>query len=466
MKVTRLKATKVHGYLPIEVEFFPDLTFLTGLNGSGKTSALRLLMALLTPNIAELASIVFAEAEVNVADNGQNIVVKASRRPEGIALQTTATDGILEVGTSELELFLEVKRREELRSPIQERWLSSPVYQSIRKMSTPMFLGLDRRFFAPGAISEDLDEVRRREYMARRYWPEDPAVRGTAVSASLIEVNYLVVTRVQEIRASQEQLDETLRAQFFTKAFEYKPSDVLGKGTRFPSRTELDKYREQLTKIERAAEGVKIPVPAIQAALTHFFERMSKVVDSLEKSAKTKKSKKSKKDSMRTTENVRPESFPNDYVEWIVNKPQADKILEHLRLLGEYIENRNSLRNPINRFLSLVNEFLSQTKKKAEVAANGQLTVLLDGSTEPRPITALSSGERQLLVMLAHLSLNPSLEGSGVFIVDEPELSLHIDWQEKFVDAIREANPNVQLILATHSPAIILDRVDSCRSMS
>jgi energy-coupling factor transporter ATP-binding protein EcfA2 len=464
MKVTRLKATNVHGYLPIDVELFSDLTFLIGLNGSGKTSALRLLMALLTPNIAELASITFSEAEVTVADDGQNIVVKASRSPEGIKLQTTAVDGVLEVDTSELELFLEVKRREELRSPIQERWLSSPVYQSIRKMSTPMFLGLDRRFFAPGVISEDMDDARRREYMVRRYWPEDPAGRGTAAPASLIEVNYLVVTRVQEIRASQEQLDEKLRAQFFTKAFEYKPSDVLGKGARLPSRVELDRYREQLTKIEEAAEGVKIPVPAIRDALTHFFERMSKVVDSLEKSAKEKETK---KDLKRPTKKARPEPFPDrDYVEWIINKPQADKILEHLRLLDEYIEDRNSLRNPIHRFLSLVNGFLSQTKKLAEVASNGQLTVLLDGSIEPRPITALSSGERQLLVMLAHLSLNPSLKGSGVFIVDEPELSLHIDWQEKFVDAIREANPNVQLILATHSPAIILDRVDSCRSMS
>lgn len=81
MKVTQLKATNVHGYLPIDVEFFSDLTFLTGLNGSGKTSALRLLMALLTPNIAELASITFSEAEVTVADNGQNIVVKAFRSP-------------------------------------------------------------------------------------------------------------------------------------------------------------------------------------------------------------------------------------------------------------------------------------------------------------------------------------------------------------------------------------------------
>lgn len=465
MRISRLRATNVHGYLPIELEFFDDLTFLTGLNGSGKTSALRLLMALLTPNIAELGAIGFSEAEVTVSENDNEVVIKATKTQIGIALETTACQGILDVSSSELDLFMEARRREEIRSPIQERWLSSPVLQAIRKMSTPMFLGLDRRFYASGVLSEEMDEIRRREYMARRYWPDEPSVRGSSQSASLVEVNYLVVTRMQEIRASQEQLDENLRAQFFTKAFEYKPSEIWNKGTRSPSRTELDRYRGQLAKIERAAEGVKIPVPAIQAALTHFFERMSKVVDSLERTAK---SKKVKKETKKTTEKVKPEtSFPDrDYLDWIINKPQADKIVEHLRLLDEYIENRDALRSQVNKFLSLVNGFLSQTKKKVAVSGNDQLTVAVDDSIGTRSITALSSGERQLLVMLAHLSLNPNLEGSGVFIVDEPELSLHIDWQEKFVVAVREANPNVQLILATHSPAIILDRTESCRSMS
>src|ERR1022692_3188137 len=113
MKITKLHATNVHGYLPIEAEFFGDLTFLTGLNGSGKTSALRLLMALLTPNINELGAITFSEAAVTVSDNGQDVVVSATKTPKGIQLQTTATDGTLNVGSSELELLIEAKRRDE-----------------------------------------------------------------------------------------------------------------------------------------------------------------------------------------------------------------------------------------------------------------------------------------------------------------------------------------------------------------
>lgn len=463
MKITKLHAEQVHGYLPINVAFFDDLTFLTGLNGSGKTSALRLLMALLTPNLNELGAIEFSLAQVTVMDGEDEVVVTATKNEEGIKLEISSFPGQLSIGRSELELLREVKRGDDSRPQIREIYQSNSVIATIAKMSTPMFLGLDRRFFVPGSTTEDLDDIRRREYMARRSWPDDPALRGVAAVASLVEVNYLVVTRMQEIRAAQEKLDERLRRQFFTKAFEYKPSDVLGTGAKLPSRSEIEKYRQQLAKIEQAAEGDKIPVPEIQAALTHFFERMSLVVASLEKSVSTPKNKKdSKKIQVRL-----PEPITNkNYIEWVINRPQADRIIEHLGMLNEYIESRKSLRNPIDRFKMLVNDFLTQTNKTVEVASSGQLTVQVNGNPEARPISALSSGERQLLVMLAHLSLNPNLAGSGVFIVDEPELSLHIDWQEKFVDAVRKANPNVQLILATHSPAIILDHVEACRTLS
>jgi hypothetical protein len=72
--------------------------------------------------------------------------------------------------------------------------------------------------------------------MARRFWQGDLSFKTTS-SASLLDVNYLVMTRMQEIRASQEQLDEKLRGKFFTNAFEYKPSDILGMKVKLPSRS-------------------------------------------------------------------------------------------------------------------------------------------------------------------------------------------------------------------------------------
>ena len=44
-----------------------------------------------------------------------------------------------------------------------------------------------------------------------------------------------------------------------------------------------------------------------------------------------------------------------------------------------------------------------------------------------------------------------------VLFMDEPEVSLHIDWQQRLIDLILTLNPNVQIILTTHSPAVVMN---------
>lgn len=471
MKITRLRAEKVHGYLPFDIVFYPDLTFMTGLNGSGKTSALRLLMALLTPNLEEFALIEFSIAAVTVEDKGERIEILAVKNSGELSL-SVSNDKLI-ISSSELQLLSEMRRRDEsTRNPVFEKVTSHKVFQYIKTLSTPMFLGIDRRHFAPSIFDVDAYEARSRQVMMHRMFAGDTGKETNATS--LVDVNYLVATRMQAIRAEQEKLDEDLRKKFFTSAFEYKPANLTSlKG---PSRDELETYKLHLKDIQSASEALQVPLPDIQDSLSDFFGRMTKVVNLLEHQSSSQVQRavatskpKGKRWEVPPAAVQRPAEFEiqQTQVEWLINSPQADRILQHLKLLAQYVSDRNALRDPVDRFLLLVNGFLTQTNKSVEVAARGDLMVRLASSLdEPRSIAALSSGERQLVVMLAHLSLNPNLAGSGVFIVDEPELSLHIDWQEKFVAAVRTANPSAQLILATHSPAIILDRVDVCVSLS
>ena len=44
-----------------------------------------------------------------------------------------------------------------------------------------------------------------------------------------------------------------------------------------------------------------------------------------------------------------------------------------------------------------------------------------------------------------------------VLFMDEPEVSLHVEWQQRLIDLLIDLNPNVQIILTTHSPAVILN---------
>ncbi|VDS10595.1 hypothetical protein PARHAE_03811 [Paracoccus haematequi] len=68
-------------------------------------------------------------------------------------------------------------------------------------------------------------------------------------------------------------------------------------------------------------------------------------------------------------------------------------------------------------------------------------------------LSDLSSGEKQLLIFLSETVLQ--LGEPHVFIADEPELSLHIEWQEKLVPVLLELNPKAQILFATHSPDIV-----------
>lgn len=67
------------------------------------------------------------------------------------------------------------------------------------------------------------------------------------------------------------------------------------------------------------------------------------------------------------------------------------------------------------------------------------------------PLEALSSGEKQLL----RLFVECRAAGADTVIIDEPELSMHVDWQHFLLEYMRTVNPDVQIIVATHSPEIM-----------
>ena len=67
----------------------------------------------------------------------------------------------------------------------------------------------------------------------------------------------------------------------------------------------------------------------------------------------------------------------------------------------------------------------------------------------------LSSGEKQMLVIM--LTVLVEDQQPYVLFMDEPEVSLHVDWQQRLIDLVLTLNPNVQIILTTHSPAVIMN---------
>ena len=107
---------------------------------------------------------------------------------------------------------------------------------------------------------------------------------------------------------------------------------------------------------------------------------------------------------------------------------------------------------PKRKFQDLIDGLFAYTGKKIDRRSND--IVFLQGGERLSPYK-LSSGEKQMLVILLTVLVR---DGSHcVLFMDEPEASLHVDWQQKLIGMIRQLNPNLQLILTTHSPAVIME---------
>ena len=146
------------------------------------------------------------------------------------------------------------------------------------------------------------------------------------------------------------------------------------------------------------------------------------------------------------------------YLDYQVNI--GNRIIEKLQT-GD-TEAAQQMSQKKTRFQDIVDELFSDTGKKMIRTANElQFTQIGEVLLPYR----LSSGEKQILIILLTVLVEDNQP--YVLFMDEPEVSLHMEWQKRLVDLCIELNPNVQIILTTHSPAIVMNGwVDSVTEVS
>ena len=117
----------------------------------------------------------------------------------------------------------------------------------------------------------------------------------------------------------------------------------------------------------------------------------------------------------------------------------------------------DNLTDKIYLFLKLVNDkFLH---KQMVINSNEGFTFTTSEGRSLSP-AKLSSGEQHELVLLYELLFK--VVPNSLILVDEPELSLHVVWQQKFLQDLEEITKLSQfdVLIATHSPQIIQNRWD------
>lgn len=116
------------------------------------------------------------------------------------------------------------------------------------------------------------------------------------------------------------------------------------------------------------------------------------------------------------------------------------------------ISEAQNIAAPRVKFMDFMDELFADTGKKIIRTSN---EILFDQFGSTLLPYSLSSGEKQLLVIMLTTLVQDMTP--CVLLMDEPEISLHIEWQQQLIQRVRSLNPNVQIIMTTHSPALIMD---------
>lgn len=124
--------------------------------------------------------------------------------------------------------------------------------------------------------------------------------------------------------------------------------------------------------------------------------------------------------------------------------------------LEDYVNDNYQLAESMDVFRDIVNSFYTN---KVMRISNGRIYIdLRDGTT--LPLESLSSGEKHILIMFYRLLFQT--EPGSLVVFDEPEISLHVSWQQRLGPILNDICRlrDLQILVATHSPQVIHDMWD------
>lgn len=480
MRLIEFHGYGIRGYQEHHVNFREGMTFLIGINGSGKTTVLNLIQGLLKPSYRILDSIEFKKVEVYFSfDDGAHVVCVICEKDKdtleyGLGLDKGPLRIISFVRLVEKDDENDKRSFEEQYAMKCEEFEMADVCRMVAQYQAPMFLTLDR---IPQHV--DLKYLRsRRAYHDLRMG----YARGN-IDTCLIAIQEAISNRRSFNTTKQSQYILDFRNSIVKTSLSFMADDVFSKRNVNVRKIVIEDIKEREMEFQEALSGLNIP--ELKDIANDFFVKLTEAANVL---------KASKGDNFRTSEKE-----AQALSTWFFSQGQLERMDEIIGHWHTYQENVSKLQEPMDRFEDCVNMFFYETGKRFYIDARGRMKVsfesfnaeILDNS-----IMELSSGEKQIVAMLGsliflhditdpelvfidepELSFHMSLDdiygesihhNPEVYFIDEPEISLHLSWQDIFVDALLKACPNYQFVLATHSPNIIAkeERRSWCEDLS
>lgn len=438
--IKRFRITGLHGYKNVEIVFTGPARVIIAENGAGKTTILAALYAFLKRDFYRLAKIRFDKIECEISGHASPLQVTKTD------LQGFETAGSLDVELEKLSRFSS-NSPAAIREAILQ--LDPDEISSFSDISL-----LNDIYFSSPYDADDFTEILSTIRASAAEMPK-ALLETTATLNSLIgkfQLLYLPTYRRVELSAPkiqrrtmsgkrQRETENTDRIKYGLRDVQDRLAEILADIQKYSN----SQYRTISAAIIDDALGGKINPDSYQFATLPDIDALRLFFSRVE-------SEQSKTDRL--------ESLKYLYQTGGINQPDQLILRYFLSKLKVVVDRTKQLETNVERFVEQVNVYLSLSSDEKTLTYDSNLMRVVVRNVfndDEIDLEALSSGEKQVISLFSHLYLE---SGQKIVLIDEPELSLSIDWQRRLLPDVITSPGCAQLLAITHSPFIFDNDLD------
>jgi energy-coupling factor transporter ATP-binding protein EcfA2 len=269
MRFIKFQSNALNGYLDFNIVFNQNTTFLVGINGSGKTSVLRAIMGLVSPDIDWLMNTDYNKISLTIEHDGSVIVISAEKVSDGRTISLWSNNDLLGSLSITRDTYNAMLRRsddfayDDNGEFITVRETSSQipggnfVIDLLKQLPIPVFLGLDRSTL-PFAREKTIGRRAKRPRATLRAFMDESV--GEAEQSALRAVSRANADRQRRATKLREDIILTL----FTE-------EAGANNYALPKRSDIRDYEKYRKSLKTALKLINISEMRISETVDPFF---------------------------------------------------------------------------------------------------------------------------------------------------------------------------------------------------